>query len=99
MAITLPTAKPPKKPVNWTALIVIVVSTLVVFGGAYYLFFAPTPGIEVLVPTEQRVTSQLSGLQFNTQTVVEVFNAGRLKRYAAPTSLGATGRVNPFVSF
>ncbi len=84
---------------NWTAWIIAGVLTLLVFGGTYFLFFAPTPGIETLVPTEQKVTAQLSSIQLDTRPVVEVFNSGRLKSFAAPVSAGQVGRSNPFVAF
>ena len=72
---------------------------LVLVGGVYFLFFAPTPGIEVLVPSEQKVTAQLSAIQLNTQPAVEAFTSGKFKRYAAPVSTGQVGRLNPFVRF
>lgn len=87
------------KPVNWTAWIIAGVLTLLVFGAAYFLFFAPTPGIETLVPTEQKVTAQISSIQLDTRPVVEVFNSGRLKRFAGPPSAGQLGRSNPLISF
>lgn len=88
-----------KKPVNWTALIVAGALTFLLFGVTYFLFFSPTVGIEALVPTEQKVTAQISTIQLDTRPVVDVFNSGRLKRFAAPPSAGQVGRSNPFISF
>lgn len=88
-----------KKPTNWVAIGTAVFLAGVFVAGAYYLFFAPTPGIEILVPTEQKLTEQLSNIQLDTRPVVEVLNSGRLKRFVGPLSPGQYGRTNPFLAF
>jgi len=94
----LPILKP-KKQINWIPIAVAAVLTIIVVGAAYFLFFAPTPGIEALVPSEQKITAQISAVRLDTRPVVEIFNSGRLKRSASPVSVGQTGRTNPFISF
>lgn len=96
MAITLQKIK---KSVNWVPIIVAAVLVIIVIGAAYFLFFAPVPGIEVISPSEQRITSQLSSVKLDTRPVVEVLNSGALKRHAGPPSVGQVGRSNPFISF
>ena len=88
-----------KKPVKLIPLIIVGVVVIVVVGGIYFLFFAPVPGIEAIIPTEQKLTTNLSNLELNTQPAVDAFGSGRLKRYANPPSVGQVGRTNPFVKF
>lgn len=96
MAILL---EPEKKPINLTALIAVIVAVVFIVGGVYFLFFAPVPGIEALVPTEQKLTTELSRLELNTQPAIEAFTARRLKQYTPPLSIGRVGRINPFMRF
>ncbi len=91
--------EPQKKPVNWIALIAVVIAMVIIVGGAYFLFFAPVPGIEAIIPSEQKLASRISKLELNTQPAVEAFTAGRLKQYAAPLTVGQVGRTNPFIKF
>ncbi len=91
--------EPEKKPINWIALAVVVVLVVVIVGGAYFLFFAPVPGIEAIIPSEQKLASRISKLELNTQPAVEAFTAGRLKQYAPPLTIGQVGRANPFINF
>lgn len=88
-----------KKPIKWGMLIPVIVAVAVIVGGVYFLFFAPVPGIEAFIPTEQKLTTQLSELRLDTQSAVEIFTSGRLKQYAPPLSIGQVGRINPFMKF
>lgn len=96
MAIELETEK---KPVNWGVLVPVIVAVVVIVGGVYFLFFAPVPGIEAFIPSEQKLATTLSKLELNTQPAVEIFTSGRLKQYAPMLSVGQVGRINPFVKF
>ena len=96
MAITF---EKEKKPFGIVRLVIVIAAVVLIVGGAYFLFFASTPGIEALVPSEQRLATQISKLELNTQPAVEAFTSNRLKRYAGPPSVGQVGRLNPFVRF
>lgn len=96
MAITF---EKEKKPFGVVRLVITIAAALLIIGGAYFLFFAPTPGIEALAPSEQRLASQISKLELNTQPAVEAFTSGRLKKYAGPPITGQVGRLNPFIRF
>ena len=96
MAIILHEAK---KEINWPLLLGMVLTLAVIIGGAYFLFFAPTPGIEVLVPTSQKIATQISSVELNSDTVVrnKVFQV--LRQYSSPPSGTQAGRGNPFIKY
>lgn len=62
----------------------------------YYLFFAPAPLIEVIIPPELQSVSQISETGLNAP---EIFNSpvySSLKQYVAEPEAGEVGRTNPF---
>lgn len=88
-----------KREVNWVMLISVVLVLVVLIGGAYLLFFAPTPGIEVLIPTSQKIATQISSVELNSDTVArnKVFQV--LRQYSSVPSGAQAGRGNPFVKY
>lgn len=82
-----------KGPFGLLALIVI----LIILGaGTYYLFFAPAPLIEVIVPSGLQSVSKIptTGL-----TAPGIFNSPvykSLRQYVAEPVVGEIGRTNPF---
>lgn len=75
------------------------VLVVLVAAGAYALFFAPTPAIEIIVPPTVRSTAELSKVEFDPSSVAnsEAFRA--LRRYVGEPTLGQVGRSNPFIKF
>jgi len=89
-----------KKPVPWVKILFVVFSVVFVAGGAYYLFFAPTPPIDVVLPEPLERASQISNLQFIDPGEVindQVFQ--NLQSYFGSPGVGFLGRQNPFSSF
>lgn len=77
-----------------------IVSVLIILGiVTYYLFFAPAPLIEVIIPSGLKSVSQISEEGLNTP---EVFNSPvyrSLRQYVADPVIGEIGRTNPFSSW
>ncbi len=90
----------PRKPINWIKLFFgIFIGVFLVFT-VYYLFFAPSPKIDVVLPTPLQNANQIISTQFIDPGLVlnsQVFKA--LKLYLGQPSVGTLGRANPFVSF
>lgn len=80
-------------------MITFVVSISVVVGVIYFLFFAPVPGIEVIAPASVVSTSELSGIEFSPESVVNSDKFRLLRRYTGQASIGQVGRDNPFIKF
>lgn len=88
-----------EKQFNWKALIIAVVAGIVIIGGAYFLFFAPVPAIEVIAPPSVRSASELSGVEFDPTSVVNSEDFRSLRRYVGQQTTGKTERVNPFIKY
>lgn len=78
---------------------IIVIAAAALVAGTYYLFFAPTPFIEVIVPTELESISRISESGLNVSTVFNSPVYQSLRQYAAPVEIGEIGRANPFGPF
>ncbi len=88
----------PKKKINWIGIMTGVFSTVFVLALVYYLFFAPVPKIETVLPDALKKTNQISDLQFTDPSPIlssPVFKS--LKSYVGPPSSGTLGRPNPFL--
>ena len=96
MAIIL---KERKKSVNWFAILVFIFLFFVVIGGGWFLFFAETPGIEIVAPSILEDTSNLSEIQFNPIEVVSHPALKSLRQYGTLPGVGQLGRTNPLISF
>lgn len=92
-------AEEEKKPFNWFSLIFILVIVAIIGTLVYYLFFAPTPAIELITPTALKEASQIltSPLDINAIKNHKVFKS--LKPYVPPITVGTLGRDNPFAPF
>ena len=88
-----------QKSFNLQALITFVVVILIVIGGIYFLFFAPVPGIEIIVPASINSTSELSNIEFSPENVISSEKFRALRRYTGQTTVGQIGRDNPFVKY
>lgn len=67
--------------------------------GAYYLFFAPTPLIEVILPSELQFISRISEGGLNASTIFNSPVYQSLRQYTADVEVGEVGRSNPFQPF
>ena len=92
-------AEEAKKPTNWTAIIFILILIAVVGTLVYYLFLAPTPGIEVIAPAALKEASQIltSPLDVNTVLNHKVFK--NLLPPPSPLIVSGLGKENPFSPF
>jgi flagellar basal body-associated protein FliL len=88
-----------QKKFNWKILILVLGVIGVIGGGIYFLFFAPTPAIEVIVSPAVRSASELSNISFDPAAVVNSDTFRSLRRYASEPTIGRVGRANPFVEF
>ena len=74
-----------------------IAAALIILGTiTYYLFFAPAPLIEVIVPSGLQSVSRISEDGLNAP---EIFNSPvyrSLRQYVADPVVGEIGRTNPF---
>src|SRR3989344_2143675 len=77
---------------------VFIIAIIVIFLGAatYYLFFAPTPLIEVVIPSGLKTVSRISESGLNTPAVFNSPVYRSLRQYVAEPVLGEIGRSNHF---
>ncbi len=88
----------PKKAINWFGILFSIFSVVFVGTLTYYLFFAPTPKIETVLPDVFKKTNQISTLQFTDPTPVLSSNTFKaLRVYVGSPSVGTVGRANPFL--
>ncbi len=96
MAIIL---KQQRKKTNWFALLTFVFFLVVIFGGAYLLFFADSPVIEIIAPTTFRSTAELSQVEFDPSQIISNPTLKTLRQYGNLPNVGNLGRDNPFLNF
>lgn len=80
---------------------VFIIAVIITFLGAatYYLFFAPTPLIEVVIPSGLKTVSRISESGLNTPAVFNSPVYRSLRQYVAEPvvgEVGEIGRPNPF---
>jgi len=77
---------------------VFIIAVIVILLGAatYYLFFAPTPLIEVVIPSGLKTVSRISESGLNTPAVFNSPVYKSLRQYVAEPVVGEIGRPNPF---
>ncbi len=87
-----------RKPVNWIGLLSATFGILFLIFAVYYLFFAPSPKLEAVLPAPLERASQISELEFIEPTIIiNDPNFRKLQNYAGPPGVGTLGRANPFV--
>ncbi len=96
MAIIL---KEQKKGINWFAILVFVFLFAVVIGGGYFLFFAATPGIEIVAPSSLQSTSDIASVRFDPSRVVNHQTLKSLRQLGGLPGIGVLGRSNPLINF
>ena len=96
-----------KKSFSWFGFFVTLFLLAVIILGGYYLFFSPSPAIEIVIPPTVRSVVDLSNLSqqgfdpatFDPAAVVGSPKFRSLKRYIGAATTGALGRENPFQPF
>ena len=53
----------PKKKINWFGICISIFSVAFILMLAYYLFFAPAPKIETVLPDHLKKANQISNLE------------------------------------
>jgi hypothetical protein len=88
-----------KRSINWFALLVTIFIVCVLGFGTYYLFFAPTPAIEIILPATLQSANKVTGIAVDPFNVINSEAFKSLKGGGSQPSIGQTGRANPFLSF
>jgi len=86
------------KELNWKVIGAVTAAVVILGGGVYFLFFSPTPVIEVIIPPAVRSTSELSNIRFDPGPVAQSLST-KFKNYAGKPAVGKAGRRNPFIEF
>jgi hypothetical protein len=86
------------KKFNWFRLAVFAVAIIFVGIATYYLFFAPTPKISVIIPGRLEEIGEVSEIEFiDPSALVRSQAFQRLKTYGGAPRTGELGRDNPFI--
>lgn len=88
-----------KKSFNWTKLAIVLAVVLALAAAIYFVFFAPTPVFEIIVPPPLESAQKISSFQIDPANVLnsQVFRS--LRSYAPLPTVGSLGRPNPFLPF
>ena len=86
-----------KKGINWFALVSIILVVIIIASAVYYLFFAPVPLIEKIVPTNLQSIQELSNIQLQPGVIINNSKFQILKTYVNQINVGPVGKNNPFV--
>lgn len=84
---------------NWFAIFIFLFLFAVILGGGYFLFFSPTPGIDVIIPNSLESVEALSEVQIDPSAIVANPILKNLRQYGSEPSIGTVGRQNPFMGF
>ena len=89
-----------KRSVNWFGIVAGLFLVIFFFVGVYYLFFAPVPKIQSIIPAALQDTTQLSKLEYiDPSTILDNPTFRKLHTYVPLPGPGRLGRSNPFLSF
>lgn len=96
MAITLEESK---RPVNWVAVLSVIVFVIILFASVYFFFFQKPELIEVVAPKSLQDLGRISKLSFDPEAVVKSPTFGLLRQYGEAPATFSPGRSNPFKPF
>lgn len=88
-----------KRKTNWFAVFVFLFLIAVIFGGGYFLFFAPTPGIDIIIPASLGTAEKISKVHIDPAQIINDPMLKNLRHYGTAPSAGNVGRKNPFMGF
>ena len=86
-----------KKAIPWFPIIVGILIVLALGMGTYYLFFAPTPAIEVVLPPALKSAEVLATIDIDPTSVINSRSFRSLRVYTGLPSVGELGKANPFL--
>ena len=86
-----------KRRINWFALVTVVLVVATIIGATYYLFFAPVPLIEKVVPSSVQSLQALSNIKLQPELIINNPKFQVLKTYINPIEIGSVGKNNPFL--
>ncbi len=88
-----------KRPVNWLAIFIVIFVMSIIGFGTYYLFFAETPAIEIILPANLQSANQITNIAVDPAKVLTSDAFKSLKPHGQEANVGQTGRANPFLPF
>lgn len=86
-----------KRRVNWFGIFVFIFLLGVIFGGGYFLFFGPTPVIEILAPVQLDSADKISRVTLDAGKIIEDPVLKTFREYGTAPGVGNLGRSNPFL--
>lgn len=88
-----------KQQFNWKALITFTAIIAVVFAVAYFLFFAPSPFVEQIIPSNVKSATELSTVKLDPNDLQNNKTYQTLRQIGGPITVPQAGRANPFVKY
>lgn len=89
-----------RRSINWFGLITALFIVVFLAGGSYYLFFAPVPKIQAIIPAALKETTEFAQIEFIDPTVIlDNPTFRRLREHIPLPGPGQFGRPNPFLPF
>ena len=88
-----------RRRVNWFGIFVFLFLLTVIFGGGYFLFFGPTPAIEILAPVQLNSAEKIAEVTLDAETIMKNPVLNNFRDYGTAPGVGSLGRSNPFLSF
>ena len=88
-----------KQKFNWKAFAIFSAVIVFLFATAYFLFFAPVPVIEDIIPLNIKSTAELSTVEFRPGDLTSNKTYQSLRPSAGPAVITQVGRVNPFIKY
>lgn len=87
-----------KRRVQWGRVAAFSLAVLAIGIATYYLFFAPSPRIELIIPPPLLQVNEISGIEFiDPSQIIRSAAFSVLRDYAGEPGVGALGRPNPFL--
>jgi len=85
-----------KRSINWFGILVFIFLLGVILFGGYFLFFGPTPVIEIIAPVELGTADKIARIKLDAGKIIESPILKSFKQYGADVGVGNLGRSNPF---
>ena len=88
-----------KRKINWFVVAVILSLVIIIGAAIYYLFFAPTPLVEKIVPPRLQSLQELSSIKLEPEAIISDSRFQILKQYVNPIEIqtDSVGKTNPFL--
>lgn len=80
----------------WVKIAIIAVLVLILAAAVYYVFFAPVPAFEIIVPPPLESAQKITSFQVDPTNVVNSEAFRILRSYTSLPTTGVLGRDNPF---